>query len=228
MPWPHPPLVSALSPLWLRRQTLPALCPLFVRLVSALSPLWPRLHTLCPPCVCSLSAVVRHVLALCQPCARSSLGLASGLCPRLACCAAVASPSKILSHHCATHSVYIACPLASVLGFILASQIRPLQAHPMLEKLFGVCWYILKVIPPSSQTVQVWLVMEPTPSECKRCTVDILQISEAATKRRWCEDVMEPKTLSMHKFTSSMCEKSGFQHYLRVDSIFWYFVALVP
>ena len=39
----------------------------------------------------------------------------------------------------ATHRVYIACPLVSFLHiFILVHQIRPLQAHPMLEKLFGV------------------------------------------------------------------------------------------
>ena len=52
---------------------------------------------------------------------------------------AVASSGKVLSHHCATHHVYIACPLVSFLHiFILAHQIRPSLADPMLEKLFGV------------------------------------------------------------------------------------------
>ena len=51
----------------------------------------------------------------------------------------VASAGKILLHYWATHSVYIARPLVSFCHiFILAHQIRPSLAHPMLEKLFGV------------------------------------------------------------------------------------------
>ena len=115
----------ATSPLFLSHVSshVTALCPLR---------LWPRLQTcvrlLClpsvsPPCVRFVSSG--------PPCA-----LASGLCPLVACC--VASKYKILFQHCATRRVYIACLLVSLLGIHFGNQIRPLQAHPMLEKLFGV------------------------------------------------------------------------------------------
>ena len=42
------------------------------------------------------------------------------------------------SQHCATRRVYIACLLVSFLGIHFGSQIRPLQAHLMLEKRFRV------------------------------------------------------------------------------------------
>ena len=155
-------LVSALSPLWPLLHTFPprvrhvsASCPPCVRLESALAvspnfvrhasamsrpvfalgpalcPLWPRLQTLsamCPPCLLSTMRPLKP-----WPCLWSlpALGLLWGR--------AVASSGKIISHHCATHSVYSACPLVSFLHiFILAHQIRPLLTHPMLENLFGV------------------------------------------------------------------------------------------
>ena len=147
-PWParvrH---VSAFCLPCVRLESVMAASPNFVRHVSASCPACPplclpwvwcgRASELCPPCF-------RHVSALCPPWVRFSC--ISELCPPcvrqvsacvLACCGA----GKTFSHYCATHSVYIARPLASFLHihiFILAHQIRTLLAHPMLEKLFGV------------------------------------------------------------------------------------------
>ena len=152
-----------------RPRSLPAIVSAIVRRVSALIPLWPRLHTLSamwPPCVRRVSALcpsnfVRHdgppsvrrvsalatppnlvrsvwhmcvhVSALGPPCARPSLS-AHGL---------LWGRGGFISHHCATHSVYIACALVSCVHmFILPHQIRPSQAHPALEKLFcGLRWF---------------------------------------------------------------------------------------
>ena len=160
-------LVSALSSLWQRLQTLSALCPPCVppgvRFESALG-----LSTMRPPCVgyfglassrlvsalvvppnlvCHVSSLpfVRLVSFMCAPCARLWVHVSamrppcdyhvSALCPPLTLNFVNSWPpsGKILSHLCTAYSVYIACPLGH-----FGPQIRPLQACPMLEKLFGV------------------------------------------------------------------------------------------
>ena len=119
-----------------------------VCLASALIPLWPRPHTLsamCLPCVRHVSAVfvcawlpfVRHVSALCPPCAR----LVSATCPlwprlqtfalrHCVClvCVCVWPAEARPRHHevkfsqqCGTHRVYIACPLVNFLGIHFVS-----------------------------------------------------------------------------------------------------------
>ena len=160
---PCPPcvrLVSALRPPWVRFGRASKVCPPCVRHVSAS----------CPPCVrlgsalaASLnfvrhaSAMSRSVSALSPPCAARPKLVCHPLKPwpclwtlparGLLWGRAMASSGKILSHHCATHHVYIACPLVSFLDiFILAHQIRPSLAHPMLEKLFWVYAGILLFI----------------------------------------------------------------------------------
>ena len=101
-----------------------------------------RVHhvtTMSPPCVCSVSAVVRHVPALCQR--RSTMCPLKPwpcLCPLLACCGAgLWQSSKILSHIAQPTAFILHARWSVSLAFILAPQIQPLQAHPMLEKLFG-------------------------------------------------------------------------------------------
>ena len=120
---------------WPRSWSLSAMCLPCVRCGGASKP--------CPPAR-SLSAVLCHVLAfvstvrstMCPlkpwPCLwiLSPLGLLWG--------ATVASSSRILSHHCAAHAYIIwHARQSGSLAFILVPQIRPLQALPMLEKLFG-------------------------------------------------------------------------------------------
>ena len=120
-----------------------AICPPRVRLVSASKPCTPYVRHVtapcpppvrfgrgsksCPPlvfasCVSTMCPLfVRHAPALCQ--------LRSTMCPRLWTLfarhllwgRAVASWSKKLSQHCATHHVYIACPLVSFLGIHFGS-----------------------------------------------------------------------------------------------------------
>ena len=104
-------------------------------------PLWPRLQT-CLPCFLRLPHMcplfVRHAPALCQ--LRSTMR--SRLCPLVAvgCCGA--GPW----HHKVEFFLNIAQPTAFIahahwsvsLAFILVPQIRPLQAHPTLQNLFGV------------------------------------------------------------------------------------------
>ena len=113
------------------------------------------MSTLCPPCA-RLSALT--VLGACPPCgpsmpldfvalgllrvraAASSSNFFSLLRPLVACCGA--GPW----HHEVKFFLSIAEPTAFILharwsvslAVILAPQIRPLRAHPMLEKLFGV------------------------------------------------------------------------------------------
>ena len=88
--------------------------------VSALCPLWPRLQTLSamwPPCHLSTSPL-KPALPLdfvgSQP--------------------AVASSAEFFCHNCATHSVYMACPLTS---FLHIPQVRPLQVTLCLQNCLG-------------------------------------------------------------------------------------------
>ena len=148
--------------------------PPCVRLASALAPppnLACHLSATCPPCFClqTLHAICQscdrlaattcppskpcppHVSALCPPsCASSGPPC---MCPRLWTLSArgllwgraVASRKKIL--------LSIAQPAAFIwharwsvsLAFIWLPKFRPLQAHPMLEKLFGVYAVIILV-----------------------------------------------------------------------------------
>ena len=137
-------LEFALSALWPRLQTVSAMCLPRVRLESALaaSPC-----NLCPPCVRHVSACVRHCVRPCVHIGFASVTLSAISPPCLLStmrplkpwpCLWTLPAGKIPSHHSPTHSVYIVCPLVSFLHiFILAHQIRPSLAHPMLEKLFG-------------------------------------------------------------------------------------------
>ena len=108
--------------------------PNCVHLVSALCPLCPRLQTNCLPCV-------HHTSTMWPPCSCSLSAQVRSWPIR-----ALASSSKILSRHCATHSVYIACWSVS-LAFWLP------KFGPMLEKLFGIyagiihsfCQFILRI-----------------------------------------------------------------------------------
>ena len=131
-------------PPWARHAS--AFCP-------ALCPLWPRLHILsamrrpcllsatCPPCVrpCVHFGCLQTLSAMCLPCLLSTIYLLKPCLWTLSALGllwgrAMASSGQILSHHCATHTVYIARALVGFLHiFILAHQIRPLQGHPMLE-----------------------------------------------------------------------------------------------
>ena len=136
--------------------TLSAMCPPCVRpcvrhvsaYVRACVQVWAPLQTwsaiglgLRPPClhfglasnlnlVCHVSALpfVHHVsakaLSLVFVSSWPAVGQGSGII------------RQILSHHCATHSVY--CRPAGQFPLLYIHQIRPLQGHPMLEKLFGV------------------------------------------------------------------------------------------
>ena len=130
------------------------MCPagafrLLPRLVSLMCPPCARPSALTvvgdgPPCVWNVSSMclqcVRHVPALCQRKSGLGLGLTSGLCPLLPCCGA--EPW----HHQVKFFLTIAQPPAFILharwslslAFILVPQIRPLQAHSMLQKLFEV------------------------------------------------------------------------------------------
>ena len=120
------------------------MCPPLVRLVSPCVHLESALAA--PPKSC-----VRHVTDLRQPCVHFESDLAAVpnlVCPLrpwrcfwalsglgLLCGRGVASSGTDLLHHCATNSVYNAGPLVSFLHKI---GLRKSQAHPMLEKLFGV------------------------------------------------------------------------------------------
>ena len=120
----HVSALCPLSPLWPRLQTLPAICPPRVRLVSATGPpprvrrvsAWAAPPNLVRPCAPLLSALcICHVSAL------------SAQRPRLWTLPALSM-----------RRVYIACLLVSFLGIHFGPQIRPVQAQPLLEKLFGV------------------------------------------------------------------------------------------
>ena len=99
-----------------------------------------HVSAICPPCVCNVSAMCPLFVGASPLCVRSSLGLASGLCPLLASCGA--EPW----HHQVKLFLTIAQPAAFILharwsifwAFISVPQIWPLQAHPVLQKLFGV------------------------------------------------------------------------------------------
>ena len=144
---PHVSALSAMCPPLsgcLRLGSALAASPHFVRHVSGLcpaghvparplSPLWPRLQTLSAPLVSALR--VSTMCPLCQ--------LRSAMRPRLWTLSArglLWGKYKIISQHCPSRRVYIACLLVSLsfLGIHFGSHIRPLQAHSMLEKLFGV------------------------------------------------------------------------------------------
>ena len=149
-----PPSVVGFGPLV--RQVSPR-CPPCVCLVSALCS-W-LLPALCPPCVLVFGRssspcrpLVRQVFAynvrlysvwilftVGPSCVRHHV-LSARLCPLLTCCGAepwhhqvkffltIAQPTAFILH--ARWSIFLA--------FILVPQIRPLQAHPVLQKLFGV------------------------------------------------------------------------------------------
>ena len=131
--------------LWPRFRSLPVTRPPSVRFGRASKPCPHVLFAMCPPCVClecalaappNLSALCLPLVfalcvsTMCPPCVRSL----SPMCPLfvnprlwtlsargLLWGRAMASSSKILSRHCATHSVYIACPLVSFLGIHFGS-----------------------------------------------------------------------------------------------------------
>ena len=108
----HVSALCPLSPLSPRLQTLPAICLPYLRLVSAM----------CPPCVRSLAQVHHAPSPLDFVRSWPAVGQGRGI-----------MKYKILSPQCATRILH-ACLSVSHLG----SQIRPLQARHMLEKLFGV------------------------------------------------------------------------------------------
>ena len=138
-----------------------AICRPFVCLVSALRPPWVRLSRvsrLCPPClglcpppcVRLVSTVAAPLYPVtCLPC------LLSTMCPLKpwpclwtlpALCLlwgrVAASSGKILSHHCVTHRVYIACPRVSFLHiFGFAHQTLPSSAPYAWRTVWGLCWY---------------------------------------------------------------------------------------
>ena len=156
--WPHLQTLSALSALsllWPASKPCPPLsriCRPCVRLLFALCPPCPRLSApfsgfdrhgsaMRPPCVRHVSAPL--FVSIGPPCVRSSHGLASGPCPLLACCGAcraVASSGNffLTGHHCATHRVYIACPLVSFLGIHFGS---PNSAFASGKTVWGLCCY---------------------------------------------------------------------------------------
>ena len=140
--------------------------------------LWPRprsLSAMCPPCVpqvrfgpaskpgpvcasCLCLAWVHHVSARCLLCQ-----LRSTMCPRLWTLAARGllwgiMKYKILFQHCATRRVYIACLLVSFLGIHFGSQIRPLQAHPMLDFFWVYAGIIKHKRECPNRRMAVWLV----------------------------------------------------------------------
>ena len=106
-------------------------CTPYVRHATALCPLWPRLQTLRGSCVCVVCA--HHVSAMCPFFVRHApaLGLLWG--------GAVASWNKIFLS-VVQPAAFILCMAAG--QFLWHSfwlrKFWPLQAHPMLEKLFGV------------------------------------------------------------------------------------------
>ena len=121
-------------------------CPPCVRRKAGTCPLWLRLQTfaLCLPpnlvrlfflsCVSSMRPFfVRRVPTLCQlrSTTSSPLNFARGAGPwhhELKFFLGAVQPTAFILH----------ARWSASLAFILAPQIRPLQAHPMLEKLFGV------------------------------------------------------------------------------------------
>ena len=135
-------LVSAMCLPCVCLQTL--YCTPFVRHVTALSP--PRvrfgraskpfspcvrllcLPRVCPPCVRSLPAQIQIVLA-------------SGLCPLVACCRARSWQYEV--KYCATHHVYIACPLVRFLGIHFGSTNSAFASAPYAWKtVSGLCCII--------------------------------------------------------------------------------------
>ena len=149
--WPRYALAA--SPEFVRPMS--AMCPPCVPLVSALNPRGPRLQACVRHVTDSPQPFWPHPLplsarcpALCPPWLRLpalscllspmcplNLSFTSGLCPLLACCGA---PPW---HHRLNSFAPFRNPQPT--AFILTHQIRPPQAHPILEKLFGVysCWY---------------------------------------------------------------------------------------
>ena len=127
--------VSTLCPPWVPLAAPPNLVRFVsARLAPASKSCMPLVSASCVSTMCPF--FVRHVPTLCQLTGPPYI-LASGLCPRVACCGAgpyearlflsIAQPAAFILHACWSVS----------LAFILAPQIRPLQARPVLVKLFG-------------------------------------------------------------------------------------------
>ena len=118
---------------WQRPRYVLGACPPCVRHVSALIPLRKRLPS---------PRFVRCVLALCPP--RVRLAGASKPFPPCSCvCLVCVRPDFARSWPAVGQGrcvlfIFQYARWSVSLAFTLASQIRPLQAHPILEKLFGV------------------------------------------------------------------------------------------
>ena len=161
MPWMCPPCAPcppcALISLWPRLHTLSALCPPCVRLVSALCPPWARFDPGLP---------ARHVSASkpCTPYVRlqilsascvSCVCIMSSICPPPSARSLPAQVSQV--HHVSPPLDFIRswpalrnhprlyCMPAGQFPWrsFWLRKFWPLQAHPMLEKLFGYNFFVI-------------------------------------------------------------------------------------